>query len=562
MTDILDQAVRAAIASFADSAPEPVEPTLFAATAGAPPTNTVNPPARATVPFGPAMARTRPGPSRRRRTVAARVMAVVVLVAALVAGLTVLVHRHSNTTTAAPTGADLRWMLTDLPTGLSPQSVDGPQPVTGLESDPLARNGFMFATAAAPLGPMFAVYDAANGLSPGYDSSVTNYTELTLAGRRAALADGPGGLRLLYLEVGNDRWVEIDARSTSDAELTKIATALVASSDGTAVVDPDTLPAGVVQLPGDLTNMTNLTGGVTLSVYGGSAPGRLLWMYVSSKPTSIETWFALIGTTSQPVNVGGDAGTLIVGLRGTSENDVVMWRHDGLSFAVVGGNITSDELLAAASTAQPVSVATWSSFPSHAELLSKTPPSADTVTVGTSPPDTQPPIGETDPTSAPSATTAPSVTVATSAPIATAEPTVATDLSSSETRFQGALASGVAWTAHVTVVFDRIQFSNTVDGSADEGAATAGYGPMDADPIQINTVSTAGVDFVTTVATDAKAVSLRVTTKDGHRYIDALHASTSHPNDHLGVIAVDANTVTLAEVLDGSGTVLESIATS
>ena len=53
MTDIFDHAVRAAIASFADSAPEPADLAPFAPTASVSPTGIVDPPVRAAVAAGP-----------------------------------------------------------------------------------------------------------------------------------------------------------------------------------------------------------------------------------------------------------------------------------------------------------------------------------------------------------------------------------------------------------------------------------------------------------------------------------------------------------------------------
>ncbi|MEY2525103.1 MAG: hypothetical protein QOJ66_3668, partial [Ilumatobacteraceae bacterium] len=158
----------------------------------------------------------RPRGSVRRRWVIA-----VATIGVLVAGLLAIgTNRNGQSVSNDP--SRLQWLMTDLPDGLPLVFVSEP----GTQHGPVDAhvNMSVYATEAAPLGPILSVNGSAG--SPDLEvvpaASGTNFQETTIDGRRAALADGETGQRLVYIEVGG-HWAVLTARHIDDATLSKMA---------------------------------------------------------------------------------------------------------------------------------------------------------------------------------------------------------------------------------------------------------------------------------------------------------------------------------------------------
>ena len=223
-------------------------------------------------------------PRSRRRGWAIAIAAVVVLIVGLVA-----IGTNRNDQSLGNDPSRLHWLLTDLPAGLVPvqmsepgdQSQTGPPGVTAMIN--------VYATDASPLGPIVSVAGSLGlrdqDIVPA--AAGTNFHETTIAGRRAAIADGESGRRLLYVEV-DGHWVVLTSRNIDDATLTKMAQAVVRSADGSAAIPSADLVDGLtLVLPADAPLSELGLGSNFAGVSYGDPDGRSIGLQVyAPKPSA------------------------------------------------------------------------------------------------------------------------------------------------------------------------------------------------------------------------------------------------------------------------------------
>ena len=470
-------------------------------------------------------------PRSRRRGWVIAIATVVVLIVGLVA-----IGTNRNDQSRGNDPGRLYWQVTDVPEGLDLTAMAEPLSQTGPPGAFTRVN--VYATDAAPLGPIVSVGEPSGvpGQSVVPAAGGTNFHETTIAGRRAAFADGQSGLRLLYVEV-DGHWVAMTSRNTSDATLTKLAAAVVRNPDGSAVVPSEDLVDGLrLVLPATAPMDELYVGSNFAGIDYASPDGRSLGLRVY-EPTPSSRAMLGLQAPFRATKIAGDDG--FVGNYSFEGQDppldvrVAAWERNGLEFRITGFSVTDDEILAAASSVQPVSLAKWHEF------LART--STDQVSTGTTPAGTAPAEGVPAGTDPPFTGDVHDVTV----DVSVANP------SANEQIWSGTLPTGEAWKVDISRVFDSIAIRPEING-AGQGML---LGPL---------VRAAGEELgccpLSVVTADPNAAALRVTTHQGDRFTIPLHDLPGTDGLRIAVIALaGGGGPQAAEVIDDQGNVLESL---
>ena len=471
-------------------------------------------------------------PRSRRRGWVIAIATVVVLIIGLVA-----IGTNRNDQTRGNDPGRLYWQVTDLPNGLDLTSMGEPSSQTGPPG--LSTRLNVYATDAAPLGPIVSV-GGPSGV-PGQDilpaAGGTNFHETAIAGRRAAFADGQSGQRLLYVEV-DGHWVAMTSRNTNDATLMRLAAAVVRDADGSAEVPSADLVDGLTLVLPATAPINDLYVGSNFSGIDYANPdGRSLSLRVFEPKPSSRAMLGLQAPLRATKVAGGDG---FVGNYSFELSDpphdfrVAAWERGGLGFRITGFNVTDAEILAAANSVQPVSVAKWHEFLARtgtAQGPSETAPAFTAPAEGV-PPGTDPPFtGEVH-----------DVDI----DVSVANP------SSNEQIWSGTLPTGETWKVDITRVFDSIAMKPEING-AGQGMS---YGPV---------LRAAGEELgccgpISVITGDPNAAALRITTHQGDRFTIPLHDLPG--TDGLRIAAIDlpnGGGPQAAELIDDRGNVLESL---
>ena len=298
-----------------------------------------------------------------------RPLAALAVVAAVVAGLTVIV-RHADTSPAT-SGTD-HWLLTDLPDGWSPISALDAGP-SRMPAGAGGRSTAIYATDEAPVGPIFALYWTNDVSGPAAidptDGQGFNLTEATIGTRRAVFADADNHIRLLYVEV-DGRWVLIRSAGLDDAALTTIANGLGTDAAGDAVLADAAVPPGLTRRAGTILEASSpeFLGIETSKYEAASDAGRTdlappylsLSTYADGSGTA--AWLGLYTTGLKPVTIGDTSGyyapstfASVLGMY-----TVAVWHQHGQLFALFGFKVDEEALIAAAGSLHRASDDEWS----------------------------------------------------------------------------------------------------------------------------------------------------------------------------------------------------------
>jgi hypothetical protein len=470
----------------------------------------------------------RPRGSVRRRWVIA-----VVTVGVLIAGL-VAIGTNRNDQSVGNDPSRLHYLITSPPEGLPLVFVSEPGTQHGPTGATIGMN--VYATDAAPLGPLLSVNGSAG--SPDLEvvpaASGTNFQETTIDGRRAALADGENGRRLVYIEDGG-HWAVLTARNIDDATLSKMAASLVRNADSSAVVPTEALLDGLtLVIPAnapieDLTFGTNFSGlsyanpdgrSIGLQVYPPRLAARAtLGLGVNLSATKVKGADGFVGSYSMTLSVP------------QTDVHLLSWERDGLEFRMTGYNVTDAQMMAAAESVEHASDSEWGGMLRQTGLAT-VPGAAPAGTV----PAEQAPAGTDPPFTGEVKDVSMDVAV--------------TDTSPNEQTWSGILPTGETWKVEVKRVFDSISMQPEVDGLP-QGLS---YGPVARKP---------GEEFgccgpLSVMTADTNATAMRVTTHDGDRFNIPLH-DLPGTGLRIAVVALaNGSGPQLAELLDADGNVLAS----
>ncbi|MEY2446043.1 MAG: hypothetical protein QOE00_2623 [Ilumatobacteraceae bacterium] len=482
------------------------------------------------------LARAQVPPLRRRhRSHRRRWIVAVVATAAVVAGLVAI----GTTRKDQSLGNDpqrLHWLINDLPNELSLVAMLDPVSQSGTVDPPVSFN--LYATAAAPLGPILSVRGSMG--MPNLDlvpaQGGTNISELTIDGRRAAFADGPSGQRLVYIETGT-HWILLASRNLDDAALKVLAASAVRTDDGNASIPATGLVAGLTLVLSADTSYSVMLGGPNVTGADYAAPdGRSVSLRVSVPRPAAP---AIVGLEAglKPAKVHGVSG--LVGTyawsagTGQHEATVVWWQRGGLDFVVRGTDVGEAVVVKAAASVVAASDAKW------AELLRTTgygavPAAAGTVPAESAPPGTTPPF--------------------TGQPVDVTIDVVVSSPSTNEQIGSGVLPTGEAWKVLVTRVYDSMTMSEELNGLPVNGFWS---GPVARPAGQEVSCCPANV-----LTTDPKAVAFRVLRSNGDRYTIPLHDLPGAGGIRAAFISLPGGGAPQkAELLDAAGAVLQSMPT-
>ena len=470
----------------------------------------------------------RPRGSTRRRWVIA-----VATVGVLIAGL-VAIGTNRNGQSVGNDPSRLHYLVANPPDGLGLVMVSEPGTQTGPAGATV--NMSVYATEAAPLGPIVSVNGSAGaGLELTPAAGGSNFQETVIDGRRAALADGDTGQRLLYIEV-DGHWAVLTSRNIDDASLSKLAQAVVRNADGSASVPTAALLDGLTLVLAPDAPISDLAMGSNFSGLSYANPdGRSIGLQVYPTRLSNRAMFGLQAnlTATKVKGADGFVGSYSMAMT-VPHIDVhlLSWERDGLDFRVTGFNVSDAQVMAAAESVEPASDAKWNEMlqQTGADQGSGVAP-AGTVPAEPVPPGTDPPFtGDV---------TDVSIDVA------------VTETSANEQTWSGTLPTGEPWKVEVKRVFDSISLQPEVDG-VPQGMS---YGPV-ARPTDQEIACCAPLNVITA---DSNASALRVTTHDGDRFTIPLHELPGTDGLRIALVALaNGGGPQLAELLDAAGNVLAS----
>ena len=467
-------------------------------------------------------------PRARRRWLAPVVA--LTAIAVVVVGLIVVGTNRNESVGNNP--ARWRWLLRDVPSGWKTTTVfdsttDAP---LGTSTDGFERN--MYATDAEPLGPVLIVESTtdpnqATDIGALLFPNALGYEELEIDGRRAALATLPDNAKGLYVEI-NSAWVSIWSRGVSDEAVRGLGRTLTANAAGRYDVAALALPDGMHKI--DMAALQNRdyvlidyapSNNDGTSMYLSIAPaaatplGRGEFVY-EFKAVSVDGFSGFLG--SRPT---GDATT-------PTTDRLLLWRRDGLDFLLSGRGVTSEQMLAAATSASPASPDEWAHLLDQGNAASN-----DTIATGTAPPAT--PV-DTEP-------------ALVGAPRDLAITVTVDDVSNTEQQWSGVLPTDQPWSAKVTRVYDHIEMRSyssdgtplaSLTGSIDQligGGQVTCCSPM-------------------AITKNPKATAMRVLLPNGDRYTIPLHGLPG--TDGVRIAFIPMPDATLTELVDATGNVLES----
>ena len=503
-------------------------------------------------------------PSTRWRLV---VVACAVLVG--ISGLFVVRGRHTEPIARTETG-EKYWTIAGLPAGWMVSEVIGPDFVAPLNADTTPVMA-LFATAAAPKGPVVAIYRYPLNFqsSPG-SSFASNFVESITAGRRLVLADNSAGGRTGWVEV-DGQWLVIAARSVSDDILTAIAGAVAIDNAGHPAVSPDQLPSGLVEM--GTGNARDVAPAMQSGLFGSalrvititetSPDGRSSASLITAPASRSELAMLALGSEVSETTVGGARGW-IGGPVSTVGSRVVVWERDGTVFVLRADEAATGDLVALAASVRP---ARRGEVPS----LGNTPTSIvtpDSVPFGTNPPDT---TASGRPVPSAVVSTVPPTTTASSRPVPSAVVSVVppvvidvtrTERSTSEIELGATLPEGNTFAVDVAVIADYARYtvketspSIVATGFSTVKLPTRSEGQQQLLPLN-TTATSPELRGMLAVTQNPDAKFLQVLRADGSRYRAKLMSTTAHPDVLIAALLVRADEFVSASLIDGADTVL------
>jgi hypothetical protein len=467
--------------------------------------------------------------------------------AVLIVGLVAIVGSRDESPATDPE-PDPRWIIAELPDGWRARSASGPDSVSE-PTDAHLRfvDTRVFATSEAPAGPIVAISwqpetASINQISPGAGFSTSNYSESVLDGRRIVFADGPVGQRFLYVELG-DLWVLVQARGLDDAQLETIASALDVDSANEIVFDPDAIPVVGMTDRGTVVQPIPLQSGSTMSDYGAQSsssgdPLGAMSLRITRAPSAVSAWLGLASAEMTPIDIDGvSAVELVLGEQAPSSR-IIYWQRGGLDFTITAVNVERDALLTAAASVRPATDDEWTRLLAGSDV--------GPVSAGT-----EVPSADDDEPSADTVALLPAET-----PVDVPMTVDVVETSSTETTISGILPEGTPWSVDIVAVADSLRFALFEDGRGGGSFTTRDIGTLDQGAFTI--AGSNGMMVIVATVDNADAAALRVTRRSGDRYTVDFHELRGKPGVRLAVLAVPDNDFALAELLDGTGQVMES----
>ena len=249
------------------------------------------------------------------------VLAAATLVAVILGLIAIGSNRSDRSVGNDP--SDPRWILTDLPEGMSLRSVSGPNPAAVSRSYPL--RWVLYSSSQAPAGPIVAVVpDEFTDLA-----DPTTVQHVQVDGKQAVVARTRFlGQRWIDVELSPGHWVGITTVGLDNTALLAAGAQLALGSDGLPMLaQPESLGLTFVGIgdPFAAGAVASDSARTANSLYR-SADGREWWS-LSVGPSSDQAWawWGLLG--ARPV---GD-GKMFV-LDQPQSGPVIVWERDGLAF--------------------------------------------------------------------------------------------------------------------------------------------------------------------------------------------------------------------------------------
>ena len=449
-------------------------------------------------------------------------------VVAVVVGL-VVIGTNRNDRSAGGDLARFRWIVTELPAGWKAQNALDPYGPSDRRPPAPADN--VYATDSAPAGPVLTV---GSGGTPGEAPFNFNYQELSIDGRRAALADSSDGQRIMFIE-SDGYWIRLTSRHLDDAALTRLAQSAVRNADGTAMIPPAQLSDGLtlVASPGtqyDPILAARVDGAVSTYVAGTDGTSELA-LSVGRPAASTRAGVAL-RNDSRSITIGSTTG-----YGGSSDGGSVppsvfrslYWERDGVSFYLLGDGLSDAEMLTAATSIRPATDDEW------AALVNA--PLPNLVTQGTTP------VAKT-----PSDTIAVSSDAVRDVPIEVS----VTVQSPNQQTWSGTLPTGEGWSLELSRVYNTISFLGEVDG---QSAGISGL-PVDT---RDGATTIQGFDGGYVVTADKRGNAMRIVRSNGDRYTIPLHDLPGTNGLRVAVLGLPGTSPQRRiELIDASGAVIEA----
>jgi hypothetical protein len=450
-------------------------------------------------------------------------------VVAVVVGL-VVIGTNRNKQSVGGDEDRFRWIVTELPAGWKAQNALNPNGPN--DRTPPAPLDNVYATDSAPAGPVLTVTGSAG--SPGEAPFDINYQELSIDGRRAALADSSDGRRIMFIE-SDGYWIQLTSRHIDDAVLTRLAQSAVRSADGTALIPPAQLSDGLkpVAAPGTFydPNLAARVEGAVSTYVAGTDGTRELALSVGRLSASTRAGVALRSET-RAVSVGstrGYGGSFDVGPDPITVFRTLYWEHHGVAFYLEGRGLSDAEMLTAATSVRTATDDEW------AALVNA--PLPNVITEGTS-------LGGTTPAD----TIAASSDAVRDVPIEVA----VTVHSPNQQTWSGTLPTGEPWSLELSRVYDTISFLGEVDG---QSAGISGL-PFDS---REGATTIQGFDGGYVVTADKRGSAMRIVRSNGDRYTIPLHDLPGTNDLRVAVLGLPGTSPERRiELIDANGIVIEA----
>jgi hypothetical protein len=456
--------------------------------------------------------------------------------------------------------ARLRWIIADLPTGWKALYAFDPATI-GTAGSPTLMN--IYATKDVLKGPLLSVEGSDSG-SPQISivpasGNETNIEELAIGERRAVLAIGHSGLRVMYVEA-NGHWVRIRARNLDDASLGRIGQ-IVEWADGIATIPAGQLTHGLTLVasalqPIDPVFIPRIGAGVAVTEYSDTSSPYSEMRLTVGVPRAATLAVAALEGELTPTKIASALGwSFVAQPNGLFGGRTLYWERDGLAFSVTGRSVQEQPLLAAAVSVRPATDAEWQVIP-----RAQPPAPAETSAAdGTSPADSvtnaNPDSGAAPDTVASAAETVPAETI----PLFSGEvrdvalDVVVSNPSAHQQTWSGTLPTGESWKVDVATVYNSIRVFTSIDG-----ALTGGFSgetlprPSDAELGCCNAVNV--------ITANSRAAALRVVRSNGDRYTVELHDLPGNKGLRIAVLALPTSSPgQQLELIDVAGSVLQSM---
>ena len=260
-------------------------------------------------------------PLRSPRRWLVPLLAAATLVAVVIGLIAIGTNRSDRSVGNDP--SDPRWILTDLPDGMSLQSVSGPNPASVSRAYPL--RWVLYSSGQTPSGPIVAIVpDQFTDLA---DPATVQHVQVD--GKQAVLAGSRFmGQRWIDVELTSGHWVGMTTVGLDDTALLAAGAQLALGSDGMPMLaQPESLGLSFVGTgdPSAAGAVASDSAETANSLYRSDNGQE--WWSLSVGPSSDQAWawWGLLG--ARPI---GD-GKMFV-LDQPNSPRVIVWERDGLAF--------------------------------------------------------------------------------------------------------------------------------------------------------------------------------------------------------------------------------------